>query len=99
MTNTRTRTALSMGHQAFEARVARATAYEPGGRPVWGRIPRSGTRCPWTGLSRSYICRLIREGAIESKLIVRPGCITGIRIVSLPSVEAYIAGTNSNHES
>ena len=87
-----------MGHpNKFDERIERAVACTSDGRPLWGRIPRTGTRCPWTGLSRTYICRLVHDGSIESRLLLRPGCVTGVRLVYLPSIEAYISGANSRH--
>jgi len=47
--------------------------------PEFLRLPRPRTRCPVTGLSRTTLEELIREGFIPAKKLRRPGrtrCIT-----------------------
>lgn len=58
-------------------------------RERWIRIPRKG-RCPDAGLSRAHYYALINEGKIKSACIKRPGKLTGVRLIWLPSVLAYI---------
>ena len=55
----------------------------------WIRLPTKG-QCPCTGLSRPFYYQLIRDGKIKSASLKRPGCLTGVRLVWLPSVLAYI---------
>ncbi len=55
----------------------------------WIRIPREG-RCPETGLSRAHYYALIKEGKVKSACIKKPGKLTGVRLVWLPSVLDYI---------
>ena len=55
----------------------------------WIRLPTRG-RCPVTGLSRPHFYALIGQGEIKSACLRRPGCTTGVRLVWLPSVLAYI---------
>ena len=55
----------------------------------WIRIPTKG-RCPETGLTRPHFYQLINAGAIKSACLKKPGNLTGVRLVWLPSVLAYI---------
>jgi len=59
-------------------------------RPEFIPVPRPGTRDPYTGLSRSYICALIAEGKIESVSIRKTGCTRGKRLIRYPSLIGYI---------
>lgn len=73
-------------------------------RPAWIRVPssRRGDRCPWTGLTRFPMLRLILptkdrpNPPVESKLLKsRPDAKGGCRLVNLASLEAYINGQGS----
>ncbi|NCC50978.1 MAG: hypothetical protein EOM20_07145 [Spartobacteria bacterium] len=55
----------------------------------WIRLPVRGT-CPHTGLSRAHFYTLIKEGKIKTANIRKPGNLTGVRLVWLPSVVEYI---------
>lgn len=55
----------------------------------WIRLPTTG-RCPMTGLSRAAFYQLITAGQIKSACLRQPGKLTGVRLVWLPSVLAYI---------
>jgi len=55
----------------------------------WIRLPVRGY-CPYTGLSRGHMYRLIGTGVIRSANIVQPGNVRGVRLVWLPSVLEYI---------
>lgn len=55
----------------------------------WIRIPTKG-RCPESGLTRPHYYQLIKEGKIKSACLKKPGNVTGVRLVWLPSVLAYI---------
>lgn len=55
----------------------------------WIRLPSKG-RCPHTGLSRAWYYSAIARGQIKSACIRRPGALTGIRLIWLPSVLALI---------
>lgn len=63
----------------------------------WIRLPVSG-RCPYSGLSRAHFYELIRAGKIKSASLKRPGCLTGVRVVWLPSVMEYIERHVEHHE-
>ena len=55
----------------------------------WMRIPTKG-RDPLFGLTRAYYYLLIKQGAIKSSCIRRPGTLTGVRLVNVQSVRDYI---------
>ncbi len=60
-----------------------------GSHERWIRLPTRG-RCPDTGLTRPHFYQLIKENRIKSASLRKPGNLTGVRLVWLPSVMAYI---------
>ena len=56
----------------------------------WVRPPRPPERIE--GQSRSALYTLAAEGLIKTKTIRKPGSKKGIRLFSVPSIRAYIAG-------
>lgn len=65
--------------------------------PDFIRLPKSGARCPYTGLSRSTLYELLvpskRNGyrpPVKSKHIRRPGAMRGIRLIYYPSLISYL---------
>ena len=64
---------------------------EPGGMNTqrWIRLPTRG-RCQYTGFSRAFYYDLITRGLIKSANVKKPGKLTGVRLVWLPSVLAFI---------
>lgn len=58
--------------------------------PVWIRIPRASDREQHTGLTRTALYRLIKEGHVESKVLKQPGKKTGVRLIRLRSLLDYI---------
>jgi hypothetical protein len=62
---------------------------ESTGPEIWIRLPTKG-QCPRTGLSRAKFYELINAGKIKSASLKDPGKLTGVRLVWLPSVMAYI---------
>jgi len=59
-------------------------------RPEWVRIPKSRTTCPFSGLSRAHIHRLVQAGEVESMSLRKRGAKTGVRLISYDSLMAYI---------
>lgn len=55
----------------------------------WIRLPTRG-RCPCTGLTRPHLYQLIRSGKIKTACLRQPGKLTGVRLIWLPSVLAFI---------
>lgn len=59
--------------------------------PTWIRIPKHGTRCPYTGLSRSYIFGLVASGKVRSKVIISDkASVRGVRLIALQSLLDFI---------
>ena len=52
-------------------------------------LPRNGQRCPVTGLSRSLIYALEREGHIRVVRAHRTGCMRGRAFLDVASVRKY----------
>ncbi len=69
------------------------------GGPTYVRLPKPGTQCPYSGLSRAKLNELIlpneRNGfdpPVASKSIRQKGAQRGIRLVLLESLMAYLSG-------
>lgn len=65
--------------------------------PDFIRLPKSGERCPHTGLSRTTLFELIvpckRNGfrpPVKSKHHKQPNAMRGIRIIYYPSLVSYL---------
>ena len=56
----------------------------------WVRLPPVRKRCPYSGQSRGYLYELIKAGKIKSASLKKPGNLTGVRVIWLPSLLAYI---------
>ena len=55
------------------------------------RLPKSGARCPVSGLSRTALNALVREEKIKSKSMKsRPGATRGVRLIDRESLISYI---------
>jgi hypothetical protein len=66
-------------------------------QPEFVRLPKPGTLCPWTGLSRAKMNELILPCAVnefhapvKSVCLRRPGAAKGARLVSLASLLGYL---------
>ena len=60
-------------------------------RPEWLRLPKPGHRCPVSGLCRSYLHTLVRDGKVQTVSIRERGRKTGIRLIGYDSLMAFIA--------
>ena len=77
--------------------------------PYFIRLPRDGERCPWTGLTRAWLNKLIAspEGSdnpprVLSIELVDPGKARGVRLIDFASLMNHIRAQeakNSNPES
>ena len=66
-------------------------------KPEFVRLPKSGTRCPHTGLSRSKLNQLVLpckendfKPPVESKSVRSRGTIRGARIIVFDSLINYL---------
>ena len=68
-------------------------------KPEFIRLPKSGTRCPHTGLSRSKLNQLVLpckendyKPPVESKALRNRGSIRGTRLIVFDSLMNYLKG-------
>ena len=54
----------------------------------WVRLPRPGSR--FYGMCRSTLDHLCMNGTVRSVVLRKPGAIRGIRLMYLPSLDAYL---------
>jgi hypothetical protein len=59
-------------------------------RPEWIRLPKEGTTCPYSGLTRSFMADLLRRNLVRSKSLRRPGAGRGVRLICYESLMEYI---------
>jgi hypothetical protein len=61
-------------------------------KPEFIRLPKPGTACPWTGLSRSSINQLVLGAKAPVKSVsLRPrGSLRGVRLIHLQSLLDYL---------
>lgn len=61
--------------------------------PEWVRVPEA---CQISGIRRSSLYKLIRSGAIDSKLVrTHKDNVAGLRLISAESLRAFIAQADS----
>lgn len=58
--------------------------------PEFIRLPKPGTLCNWTGLSRSKMWEILQTGKVKTVSLRRPGAIKGARLVHLASLLIYL---------
>ncbi len=68
-------------------------------KPEFIRLPKPGTRCPFSGLSRTSLGELTIPGPandykppVKSHLLKKRGAVRGIRLVDYDSLIAYLNG-------
>jgi len=66
-------------------------------KPEWLRLPAPGSRCPFTGLSRSTLNELTIPGPandgkapVKSVVLRKRGALRGIRLINYDSLMAYL---------
>jgi hypothetical protein len=94
---------LNMGSQTLlrilEALDSETSGQSKGHLPPYVRLPKSGERCPVSGLSRSHINNLIlpnaanhRRPPVRSVSLKTPGAVRGVRLIDVASLVGYIEG-------
>jgi hypothetical protein len=58
--------------------------------PEFIRLPKPGTTCDWTGLSRSKMWEIIQTGKVKTVSLRPPGAAKGARLVHLASLVTYL---------
>lgn len=64
----------------------------------WIRLPKPGAHEQNTGLGRAVLSRLAKSGAVRSISLREPGARRGCRLISLPSLLAYLDRLASQKE-
>lgn len=59
-------------------------------RPEWIRLPKPGTLCPWTGLSRSKLWEVLQTGKVRNICLRKEGAARGARLISLAALIGYL---------
>jgi|SRR5208282_1780342 len=59
-------------------------------QPRFVRLPKPGTLCPFTGLSRTQIYLLCKSGKVKSHSLKRRGTCRGVRLIDYQSLVAAI---------
>jgi len=74
-----------------------ATARRNTEKPEWLRLPQPGSKCPFTGLSRSTLNEICIDGPVnghkapvKSVVLKKRGAMRGIRLISYDSLMAYL---------
>ena len=61
-------------------------------QPEWLRLPKPGTLCILSGLSRTVLYQLCKADKIKSTVLRQRGASRGIRLISYDSLMAYLGG-------
>ena len=66
----------------------------PSHHPEFIRLPRTGSRCPWTSLSRASLNTLVlgSDAPVKSVVLRQRGANRGVRLISLESLLAHLNG-------
>jgi len=59
-------------------------------QPRFVRLPKPGTLCPFTGLSRTQMYLMCKSGKVKSHSLKRRGTCRGIRLVDYQSLVTVI---------
>lgn len=63
-------------------------------QPEFIRLPRAGSRCPWTSLSRASLNTLVlgTDAPVKSVVLRQRGANRGVRLISLESLLQHLHG-------
>lgn len=66
----------------------------PSLHPEFIRLPRTGSRCPWTSLSRASLNTLVlgSDAPVKSVVLRQRGANRGVRLISLKSLLEHLHG-------
>jgi len=59
-------------------------------KPEFIRLPKAGTLCPFTGLSRTKLWEILCTRKVKTVCLRRPGALKGARLVHLQSLLDYL---------
>jgi hypothetical protein len=60
--------------------------------PEFIRLPKAGSRCPITGLSRTSLVELVDKGAVKAVKLRKRGSLRGITLLVRESLLGYLHG-------
>jgi len=80
------------GHLTTQTLAGAATATAFITRPEWVRLPKPGHLCPYSGLSRTTLFQLAKEGKVKSISLRKRGAARGIRLIGYDSLMEYLRG-------
>lgn len=77
---------------SFTSSPVQITSHAPtaAARPEWVRLPKPGTLCPWTGLSRSKLWETLQTGKVRNICLRKEGAARGARLIHLASLLTYL---------
>jgi hypothetical protein len=78
------------GQRAVPPSDAAVSASCPQLQPAFLRLPRSGSLCWFSGLSRSQLWLLVKSGCIKSHSLKRAGTRRGVRLIEAASLVSYL---------
>jgi hypothetical protein len=67
-------------------------------QPRFIRLPKPGTLCPFTGLSRTQIYLMCKSGKVKSHSLKRRGTCRGVRLIDFQSLVKAIQEFASTEE-
>lgn len=69
-------------------------------RPEFIRLPKSGTRCEWTGLSRAKLNELVlgTDAPVKSVVLRQRGANRGVRLICLTSLLEHLHGQSEGSQ-
>ena len=67
-------------------------------QPRFVRLPKPGTHCPFTGLSRTQIYLMCKDGKVQSHSLKRRGTCRGVRLIDFQSLVKAIQEFASTEE-
>jgi hypothetical protein len=83
-------TPLEKGQTATPADAAACVSQLQMLQPRFIRLPKPGTLCPFTGLSRTQIYLMCKSGKVKSHSLKRRGTCRGVRLIDFQSLVAAI---------
>jgi hypothetical protein len=75
---------------------AASVSVQPIAQPRFVRLPKPGTLCPFTGLSRTQIYVLCKTGRVKSFSLKRRGTSRGCRLIDAESLVTAIQEFSTN---
>jgi len=88
----------SAGRQASPNGTATSVPQDQNIQPRFIRLPKNGSRCPHTGLTRTQIYLFIKSGLVKSISLKRSGTSRGTRLIDFDSLCAAIRSFEASEQ-